>query len=154
MMWSFCFSKVKYEDSLTNTKTQKVTDHFNIKKRKTEWSRLEDGRERRKLDLSLPGKWNGDVTKERKINGQTQIQLVVDVPISTNVFHQAHQYAVRHLHRHLQHRLLIPRQWPWVLHLPWRYHPASPHPTTSFPRQNHPDQNEDCRSKKEKQKNK
>ena len=103
--------------------------HWNTPKQEKvmnqERGRSEDIRESRELDLSFPGKRNSEVTKERKINGQTQVQLVVDVPIGADVPHQAHQYVVRHLHRHLQHCLLVPRQWPWVLHLPRRYHPAS-----------------------------
>jgi len=43
------------------------------------------GREGWKLDLSVVRERNGEVANDRKVDNETKIQLVIDVPVSTNV---------------------------------------------------------------------
>lgn len=43
------------------------------------------GREGWKLDLSGVRERNGEVANDRKVNNETNIELVVDVPVGTNV---------------------------------------------------------------------
>lgn len=81
-----------------------------------------DGRE---LDLALGGEGNGEVSGEGKVDGETQFEFIVYVPIRTYIPHQAHHHTVWNLHRHVQQRLLVSLERSRVLHCARCNHPVA-----------------------------
>lgn len=70
------------------------------------------------LDLPFAGDWNANISKNRKINNKNNPQIIVNVPICTNVSRQAQQHIVWHLQSHNQQCRVAPLQWPWVRNCP------------------------------------
>ncbi|CAH9134404.1 unnamed protein product [Cuscuta epithymum] len=81
-------------------------------------------REAGELDFAGVGERDGDVSGDGKVNDEAELELIVNVPVSTDIPSQAHDHAVRHLHRHVELRRLLPLHRPGVRDGAGGYHPA------------------------------